>query len=164
MIAEEVRPDEFLVIVNHTLEEEGGYVNDPTDSGGETNYCISKRAYPDLNIFELTEDDAIDIYWKDYWLRGKCDKVPHKLQSIYFDMCVNFGISGAIKVLQETANGKGADIEVDGRIGPNTIKAIQNLSLERVRAFRVLKFAKIVINKPEQVKFWYGWYRRSLKV
>ena len=160
----EERPQEFFEIVNHTLEEEGGYVNDPTDKGGETNYGISKRAYPKLNIFELTEDDAIDIYWKDYWIRGKCDKVPVKLQAIYFDMCVNFGISGAIKVLQETANGKGAGIGVDGKIGPNTIKAIQNLSLERVRAFRVLKFAKIVIANPKQMKFWYGWYRRSLKI
>ena len=58
----ETRPQEFFEIVNHTLEEEGGYVNDPTDKGGETNYGISKRAYPKLNIFELTEDDAIDIY------------------------------------------------------------------------------------------------------
>ena len=164
MIIEDERAQEFFVIVNQTLEEEGGYVNDPDDSGGETNYGISKRAYPELDIFKLTEDDAIDIYWNDYWVRGKCDKVPRKLQSIYFDMCVNFGISGAIKVLQETARGKGSDIKVDGKIGPNTIRAIKGLSLERVRAFRVLKFAKIVINKPEQVKFWYGWYRRSLKV
>ena len=160
----EERPQEFFEIVNHTLEEEGGYVNDPTDKGGETNFGISKRAYPDVDIFNLSEDDAIDIYWDDYWVRGRCSKVPKKLQAIYFDMCVNFGISGAIKVLQETSNGKGADIEVDGKIGPNTIKAIQNLSLERVRAFRVLKFAKIVIANPKQMKFWYGWYRRSLKI
>ena len=160
----ETRPQEFFEIVNHTLEEEGGYVNDPTDKGGETNFGISKRAYPNLDIFNLTEDDAIDIYWKDYWVRGKCDKVPSKLQPIYFDMCVNFGRRGAVKVLQETANGKGANIEVDGGIGPNTIKAIKNLSLERVRAFRVLKFAKIVIANPKQMKFWYGWYRRSLKI
>ena len=160
----ETRPQEFFEIVNHTLEEEGGYVNDSTDKGGETNFGISKRAYPDVDIFNLKEDEAIDIYWKDYWVRGKCDKVPGKLQAIYFDMCVNFGISGAIKVLQETANGKGADIEVDGKIGPNTIKAIQNLSVQRVRAFRALKFAKIVIANPKQMKFWYGWFRRSLKV
>ena len=160
----ETRPKEFFKIVNHTLEEEGGYVNDPTDKGGETNFGISKRAYPNLDIFNLTEDDAIDIYWKDYWVRGKCDKVPSKLQPIYFDMCVNFGISGATKVLQATAISKGADIKADGRIGPNTIKAIKNLSLERVRAFRVLKFAKIVIANPKQMKFWYGWYRRSLKI
>jgi len=158
------RPENFFEIVNHTLEEEGGYVNDPTDNGGETNYGISKRAYPDVDIFKLTEDDAIDIYWKDYWVRGKCDSVPRQLQAIYFDMCVNFGISGAIKVLQETAKSRGSDIKVDGKIGPNTIKAIKNLNLERVRAFRVLKFAKIVINKPEQMKFWFGWYRRSLKI
>ena len=160
----ETRPKEFFEIVNHTLEEEGGYVNDPTDKGGETNFGISKRAYPHVDIFNLTEDDAIDIYWDDYWVRGRCSKVPKKLQAIYFDMCVNFGISGAIKVLQETANGKGADIDVDGKIGPNTIKAIQNLSVERVRAFRALKFAKIVIANPKQMKFWYGWFRRSLKV
>ena len=160
----ETRPQEFFEIVNHTLEEEGGYVNDSTDKGGETNFGISKRAYPNLDIFNLTEDDAIDIYWKDYWVRGKCDKVPSKLQPIYFDMCVNFGISGATKVLQATAISKGADIKADGRIGPNTIKAIKNLSLERVRAFRVLKFAKIVIANPKQMKFWYGWYRRSLKI
>ena len=160
----EARPQEFFEIVNHTLEEEGGYVNDPNDKGGETNFGISKRAYPHVDIFNLTEDDAIDIYWKDYWVRGKCDKVPSKLQPIYFDMCVNFGISGATKVLQATAISKGADIKADGRIGPNTIKAIKNLSLERVRAFRVLKFAKIVIANPKQMKFWYGWYRRSLKI
>ena len=158
------RPKQFFEIVNHTLEEEGGYVYDSTDKGGETNFGISKRAYPDFDIFNLKEDEAIDIYWKDYWVRGKCDKVPGKLQAIYFDMCVNFGISGAIKVLQETANGKGADIDVDGKIGPNTIKAIQHLSVQRVRAFRALKFAKIVIANPKQMKFWYGWFRRSLKV
>jgi len=160
----EARPQQFFEIVNHTLEEEGGYVNDSTDKGGETNFGISKRAYPDVDIFNLKEDEAIDIYWKDYWVRGRCSKVPKKLQAIYFDMCVNFGISGAIKVLQETANGKGADIDVDGKIGPNTIKAIEKLSVERVRAFRALKFAKIVITNPEQMKFWYGWFRRSLKV
>ena len=160
----EERPQEFFEIVNHTLEEEGGYVNDSNDKGGETNFGISKRAYPHVDIFNLTEDDAIDIYWDDYWVRGKCSKVPVKLQQIYFDMCVNFGISGAIKVLQETANSKGANIAVDGKIGPNTIKAIQRLNVERVRAFRVLKFAKIAIANPKQMKFWYGWYRRSLKI
>ena len=50
----ETRPKEFFEIVNHTLEEEGGYVNDPTDKGGETNFGISKRAYPNLDVFNLT--------------------------------------------------------------------------------------------------------------
>ena len=52
-----------------------------------------------------------------------------------FDMCVNFGRGGAVRVLQRAANAKNRDkIEVDGGIGPATIKAIQNVELERVRA------------------------------
>jgi len=163
-MSEKTQLTTFNEIIEVVLEHEGGYVNDPDDLGGETKYGITKRFYPDVDIKNLTKEQAKTIYHQDYWRPGKCDDVPPQLRHIYFDMCVNFGISGAIKVLQETANGKGANIDVDGKIGPNTIKAIQNLSLERVRAFRVLKFAKIVINKPEQMKFWYGWYRRSLKI
>ena len=46
----------------------------------------------------------------------------------------------------------------------NTLKAIQNVSLDRVRAYRVLRFANIVIDKPKQEKFWVGWFRRATEV
>ena len=55
-------------------------------------------------------------------------------------------------------------IEVDGGIGPATLNAIQNISLDRVRAYRVLRFANIVIDKPNQEKFWLGWFRRATEV
>ena len=58
----------------------------------------------------------------------------------------------------------GDKIDVDGGIGPATLKAIQNLELERVRAYRVLRFANLVIKKPEQERFWFGWYRRATEV
>jgi lysozyme family protein len=80
-------------------------------------------------------------------------------------MCVNFGRSGAVKVLQEAANSKNKNkIAVDGGLGPMTLKSIQNISLDRVRAYRVLRFANIVIDKPNQEKFWLGWFRRALEV
>ena len=80
-------------------------------------------------------------------------------------MVVNFGKSGAVKVLQRAANAKNREkIDVDGGIGPATLKAIQNLELERVRAYRVLRFANLVIKKPEQERFWFGWYRRATEV
>ena len=80
-------------------------------------------------------------------------------------MVVNFGQGGAVKVLQKAANSKNKDkIIVDGGIGPNTLKAIQNLEIDRVRAYRVLRFANLVIKKPEQEKFWLGWYRRATEV
>jgi len=80
-------------------------------------------------------------------------------------MAVNFGISGAVKVLQRAANASRVpDIEVDGKIGPNTINAIQKLKVDRVRAYRVLRFTNIVIKKPEQERFWLGWFRRATQV
>ena len=154
----------FNEIIEKILDHEGGYVNDPTDRGGETKYGISKRAYPNVDIKSLTLDQAKKIYHQDYWRGGKCDEVPPRLRYIYFDCCVNFGISGAIKVLQRTANSKGADLKVDGKIGSKTIKSIQNLEVDRVRAYRVLRFAKLVIKRPEQERFWLGWFRRSVKV
>ena len=155
----------FNEIIEKVLEHEGGYVNDPTDRGGETKYGITKKFYPDVDIKNLTIDQAKHIYHTDYWRRGKCDEIPSKLRHIYFDMLVNFGKRGAVKVLQRAANAKNKkDIDVDGGLGPATLNAIQNLELERVRAYRVLRFANLVIKKPEQERFWFGWFRRATEV
>ena len=155
----------FEEIIEKVLEHEGGYVNDPNDRGGETNFGITKKFYPDVDIKNLTKEQAKHIYHTDYWRWGKCDEIPSRLRHIYFDMLVNFGKRGAVKVLQRAANAKNKDkIDVDGGLGPATFKAIQNLELERVRAYRVLRFANLVIKKPEQERFWFGWFRRATEV
>ncbi|KKK79728.1 hypothetical protein LCGC14_2830570, partial [marine sediment metagenome] len=46
---------------------EGGYSNDKNDAGGETNHGISKRSYPELDIKNLTKDDAKKIFKRDFW-------------------------------------------------------------------------------------------------
>ena len=80
-------------------------------------------------------------------------------------MVVNFGRRGAVKVLQQACNGKNSyDIAVDGGIGPATLGACKNLEPERLRAYRILKFANIVFKKPSQEKYWFGWFRRALRV
>ena len=61
----------FTEAIGVILYHEGGYVNDKDDPGGETMMGISKRAYPNLDIKGLTEDDVKEIYHKDYWLKGK---------------------------------------------------------------------------------------------
>src|SRR6266700_2325053 len=58
---------EFIIAVKVVLVDEGGYSNDPDDPGGETNYGIDKRSHPDVDIKNLTEAQAIDIYYTDYW-------------------------------------------------------------------------------------------------
>jgi lysozyme family protein len=72
-------PAEFTYAVNEVLRSEGGLVNDPADPGGLTNYGISQRAYPGVDIAKLTKEEAIAIYYRDYWLAAKCDKLPPAL-------------------------------------------------------------------------------------
>ena len=155
----------FEEIIDRVIESEGGYVNDPDDPGGETKYGISKRAYPEIVIKDLTIKQAKQIYYEDYWTPSKADQLSDQLKEIYFDMVVNFGKRGAAKVLQQACNGKNKyKIKVDGIVGAATISASKNVEPERLRAYRVLKFANIVINKPSREKFWYGWFRRAVRV
>ena len=154
----------FDEIIEHVLEKEGGYVNDPTDLGGETNHGITKRFYPDVDIKNLTKEQAKEIYKRDYWDKNRVDELPEQLRHIFFDMCVNQGRGTAVKVLQRAANAKGTNLKVDGGLGPSTLKAIQNVEHNRVKSYRVLHYANLVINKPEQEKFWYGWFKRALEV
>jgi lysozyme family protein len=154
----------FDEIIGTVLHHEGGYVNDPKDPGGETNYGVSKRAYPDVDIKNLTEDDAKDIYRRDYWQKYKCEELPKELRHIYFDMCINMGAGRAVKIMQETANAKGANLKIDGGMGPMTIGAMNGVELLRVRAYRVKYYATLIERKPDLAKFYFGWFKRSLEV
>ena len=66
----------FEEIIDHVIDHEGGYVNDPKDLGGETKYGISKRWYPEINIKDLTIDDAKNIYYEDYWVPSRAQDLP----------------------------------------------------------------------------------------
>ena len=86
------------------LKHEGGYVNDSRDPGGETRYGISKRAYPDVDILRLTEDEAKAIYKRDYWDTLRPDEIPEPLAICLFDAAVNMGAVTSVRLLQTTLN------------------------------------------------------------
>ena len=155
----------FDDIIEKVLEHEGGLVDDPKDAGGLTNMGISQRAYPDEDIRGLTVERAKELYKRDYWDRYRTGSLPDRLRHIYVDMCINMGGGRAIKILQEACNSKNATkIDVDGGIGPATIKAATNVEPFRLRAYRVMFYAELVMKKPEQERFWVGWFRRSCEV
>ena len=155
----------FDDIIEKVLEHEGGIVDDPKDAGGLTNMGISQRAYPDEDIRGLTVERAKELYKRDYWDRYRTGDLPDRLRHIYVDMCINMGGGRAIKILQEACNSKNAEkIDVDGGMGPATIKAASNVEPFRLRAYRVMFYAELVMKKPEQERFWVGWFRRSCEV
>lgn len=124
------------------LSYEGGWVNDPNDAGGETNFGISKRAYPALDIKSLTIDDAKAIYKRDYWMAISADQLPENLAFAVFDTAVNMGVTSAIRLLQITLG-----VEVDGKIGPKTIsesfhqgdRGVTVFLLERAKRYMQIK-------------------------
>ena len=155
----------FDEIIEQVIKHEGGLVDDMADAGGLTNYGISQRAYPNENIRGLTVERAKELYKRDYWDRFKCNQLPDRIRHIYFDMCVNMGGGRATKILQEACNSKNSNkIDIDGGIGKNTIKASSNLEDFRLRAYRVMFYAELVMKKPDQMKFWVGWFKRSCEV
>ena len=156
----------FDEIIEVVLEHEGGYVNDPEDPGGETNFGIAKRSHPDVDIKNLTREGAKEIYKEVYWDKNKVESLPEELWHIYFDMCVNQGKSRAVKIIQRAVNGKGGSLDVDGGMGPMTIAAIgkSRVELDRVRAYRVKYYSDLVTKKPDLERFYFGWFKRALEV
>jgi len=106
---------------------EGGYINNPADPGGETNFGICKRSYPDVDIKNLTRDGAKAIYARDYWAPIHGDELPEPVALVAFDCAVNQGVGTAVKVLQEALANQGylPDSAVDGRLGPQTLEALK---------------------------------------
>jgi lysozyme family protein len=155
----------FDDFIEPLIEREGGE-KIVVDTGGTTKYGISEKGagLSSGEIKALTKRKAIEIYRNNYFKPSKCDRLPDHLQESFFDCVVNQGRTRATKILQKAANhknGKGAIISVDGRIGPNTIKAVHNLEVERFRAFRLLHYAQIVTKRPDKYeKYYYGWFRR----
>ena len=143
----------FPRAVANVLDHEGGYVNDPDDPGGETNFGISKRAYPKLDIAALTMHDATDVYMRDYWTPIKGDQLPADIAVYLLDMAVNMGTSRSIRMLQTVAG-----VEADGVIGPQTINAakapgtLQRLDMARLRYYQSL---------THFVKYGRGWTKRA---
>lgn len=158
----------FLAQIPKTLGFEGGYVNDPADPGGETNFGISKRAYPSLDIANLTQDEAIAIYYTDFWLENQCDRaalVCPLSAGKYFDMCVNMGGTRATKVLQGELNRyKAAGLKTDGHIGPKTLAALplaDSSLLGWLRLGAAAYYTSLAHEHPVMLRFLKGWLRRA---
>jgi lysozyme family protein len=90
----------FDEIFDRLLGHEGGYVNHPADPGSETNWGISKRTYPNVNIKKLTREGAKEIYRRDFWQPLNGDRLYDGVAYQLFDFAVNSGINTAIRAYQ----------------------------------------------------------------
>lgn len=144
----------FDKAIDFVLKHEGGYVNDPRDPGGETRYGISKRAYPDLDIANLTIEQAKEIYFRDYYSKIPPD-LPYRLTALVFDCAVNTGVNRAVKLLQ-TAIGATADGQWGAKSKEALAKFTEEEAMKRFASERITFYAKLA-TFPIYGK---GWIRR----
>ena len=116
-------PPEFLIAVDRVLLNEGGYSSNPADPGGATNFGISARQHPGLDIAALTRDSAIKIYWREWWLKFGFARLPAAAAAKTFDLAVNIGPAHAIECLQRALRACGHRVSEDGSLGAETTVA-----------------------------------------
>lgn len=155
------------------LQFEGGYVNDPTDKGGETKYGISDKrdgiadgmtdvdgdGKPDTRIRDLTVDQAGQIYFRDYWLPAYCTEWPDGISLFMFDSAVQHGVKKAVQMLQGAAG-----VTADGIVGAKTRAAVASFDPQYLLTHLLLRrsryYADIIKSNASQGKYLNGWFNR----
>lgn len=165
---------EFLSAVERVLLDEGGRSNRADDSGGLTNFGISARAYPDLDIAAISRADAIAIYWRDWWLKFRFDHLPPSaVAAKTFNLAVNIGPIPAVRCLQRAVRAAGgARLVEDGELGELTIRAAADLDAHvllaaiRSEAAGYYRVSAALARGPRadgDRKFLEGWLNRAYR-
>lgn len=127
----------FEPAIKKVLQHEGGLSNDPNDAGGLTNFGISHRAHPDVDIANLTVEGAKEIYYDEYWKKYGYDYLKsQKLANKLFDISVNVGTKRAHTKFQEAINflsieyGVTQTVVEDGWVGEKSAAAANKIPWE----------------------------------
>ncbi len=149
---------DFNRCIDRILAEEGGLSAHRRDPGGLTQFGISQRAYPNLDIARLTREQAIAIYRVDYWTAVRGDALPTGLDLLVFDTAINMGCTAAVRLLQEAVG-----VTVDGIIGPVTLAYAHQAMPELLVDYGALRAWRYEINRNEDA-FGKGWFRRLFRL
>ena len=112
------------------------FENDPDDPGGATKYGIDQRSHPNVDIKNLTAEEATDIYWQE-WVKDGCEHLPTPLDWLFFDAAVNCGLGRAQKFLTASARDP-----------------------KKFQQERSDFYTRLVEQKPKLAKFKKGWLAR----
>ena len=162
--------ENFKVAVENVLLHEGGYVNNPIDSGGETNFGISKRSYPTLDIKNLTRDDAINIYYNDYWLANRLGEVLNQdIATKFLNLFVNIGKKATEKIICRALRACGFKYDEKNINPTELIKATNTMTnqpyvlelLAAIRSESAGYYRILAAEKPALKIFLKGWLNRA---
>lgn len=172
-------------IIDEIIRVEGGYVNDPSDSGGETNFGVTvavARAYGYKGpMKDLSREDAFKIYSDRYWNAVRADELvalSERVAREVVDTSVNMGPGRAGKFLQRSLtvlNDRGRlypDLAVDGKIGPATVDALAvylsvrdaTILVSALNCLQGAYYIELAERREKDERFVYGWFKNRVKL
>ncbi|QMP18255.1 minor structural protein [Ralstonia phage RpY1] len=128
---------DFNSIVQRTLKVEGGYSATDGNSGAPVNFGINQRANPDIDVKNLTKDQAVQLYKSRYWDAIGGDSLPAGIRATAFDAAVNQGVPWTKAALQQA----GGDVA-------------------KFNQLREQRYRSIVASDPSQGKYLSNWLSR----
>jgi peptidoglycan L-alanyl-D-glutamate endopeptidase CwlK len=157
--------------------DEGGFVNDPADPGGATNYGITKSTLESYLQRKVTVDEiqaisknvAKEIYFKNYWRPLSCEEITNEAIAIcLFNTGVLHGIIASGKAAQQSLVNLGITVRVDGIIGNATVSQLNKVDTKLfLKAFHKIileRIAVLIFKNPDLKRFEKGWTRRTDKL
>lgn len=174
-------------IISTILGTEGGYVNNPDDSGGATRWGITERVARTYgysgSMRDFPKEAAIRIYEDQYWDDMRLDEfaeISPAIAYVLMDIGVNAGIDRAGKLLQRflnVMNQRGQlyrDLIVDGAIGSRTLAAFRayyrhrkaeglTVMAESLKAMQLVYYINLAERREKDETFAYGWAVRAFK-
>lgn len=155
---------QFAPALALTLKWEGG---ETVDTGGYTKWGISQKAYPNLDIKNMTRAQMEGIYKRDYWDRIQGDKISDQVAANYlFDYAVNAGVGAAIKAAQTVLKQRfGKSVTIDGGMGPQTLAAINAAGSAfgpALAKYRADFYKALAVRDPAKYgRYLTGWLKRA---
>jgi lysozyme family protein len=157
-------------IIERTLKLEGGAKYTQHVENGRvtpTKYGVTlftlRKFKPNAtaeDVKALTLEEAIRIYDSTYWKEANVEVYPVILWDLIFDGNINHGPTGMARVTQRALNDLGQTVKIDGRIGPNSMKAIHAVDPVELRKAILNRRERLYSQLPDFHKFGRGWMNR----
>lgn len=144
---------DWELIIARTLGHEGEFTDDPDDAGnwtggepgkGElkgTKWGISAKSYPELDIKTLTQEQAVEIYKRDYYDPLKLSSIwPIQVRWKLFDIAVNQGMRIALEFREQIKE------------QPSIYKLVE---------LQMKRYVEVTVRRPSNLKYLKGWTNRA---
>lgn len=159
---------DYRVLIPIIKKWEGGFSDNPNDSGGATNKGVTLATFRQFygqnktvnDLKAITDAQWLNIFLSGYWNKVRATEINNQsIANIIVDWAWASGPDTAARKVQKIVN-----VDVDGIVGPKTLAAINAYNpqqlFDRIKSERISFVENLVKNRPKDSVFLTGWKNR----